>query len=963
MNYLDWNAHLFKHFFNTSKHGQTVLLNIDIHDLFKTYVDGCGLELESSEVAIASFVSALGAGPAIYHYKSKAENKYPSICSKIYDVVKYFYQEKNRGNYRVHVRNSEPPLFAYAVGLVYSLEISKDRGLYVAVRRLFGKLCKPVGSDGEIRDCISEIWNSIEFFLNQEQGELGYFFNRKDSPPTRKYVDKIYSQFILPRTELIRMPTVFWELELSKEDAYRTDLLEVFLSRENELRKWVPNTLCLLKTKDGDAELVVEVLNRLLASFDGWSPVTQVENVSVERNLARLRLALSRNSYTGNFDFSYYFQAVGFTNGSFKLGEQDVLLNEENWSSKLTRTDSRRFDFPFSLQDKIHGLKVFFKPELINIYILGSGMSKGLSSKISLQLGCIERAGLQYLLLHMKVFEDLSEWIGRNEGIEECFPMEEWKLFRFDGFVFEGPYDSLRFSSTKRASFKGGLKAKGRHTYVFGFPLSVRLEGAKGDEILCIDSYEQIPFNNELSGFALDFIDSCGEYHIEIFSPSDGVIELGAFGKFSFVDLNECHGSNLISLKPDELNYYQQKKEFIGYQQLVRNGLAQKAYPPQLLAWTSQETFLENDLYAELAQQLLSYLAYKGEMSKKLFDENLLAFYNRLCIGNKVDEVFVEGYSRFRKNTLKSLVEGCRIETTFKNESQISQIIAVKPFLCRLVNASSLHIGLNNTSVPFSGEFYFLGGCTSTNILQQVLSISRGDYEDSVTIKCISERSNTSLNPMSVFIFISRPCDFISRIVAELRILPPIDSYILFPVVEGIEARLENAFTSPGLHHNFHDIERCEVFNLENVSFERLGGESLTEISLSRYMINPYKQLTILRSASHSAQVAPGWGKYLLLYLRGMSDGFIIYDPDSNTLAMRSSLGIPHPLDKIFFIATGRLGRTMRMRLDDNHLYPDNYGAFYTIYTGILLATARTIIERLGQNLDAKNFVKINLIP
>ena len=968
MQYTEWNLSLFNFFFTTHNGNKLILLDIDVQDLKDLYEDfNGGVDSDQNEV-LSSFITAIKSGPLIFDKSRKTELKSSSITSKITDVINLHYhkeKQKSYGNHRLVGNDHTPPIIAYAVAFILAAKNSSEKKYYQSLLLFFKLKAESLGKEDQVRIAIDCIWSHLENDPTLKGGDLGFFFNKKDSPGNRRYVDKILSHFIIPRIELIRLPQLFWKLELTKDDAGKKNIVQVIRSRENELKRLTPQLLSMLKSTNGDELLAEEILNKVLLSFDGitLSEEENIEGLAVKNHICRLKLAFIEDSGSGLVDFFYFFQSAIHADPIHELGGNDIEFNSNNWSSKICRNDNKPFFEPFVLANKTMGFKATFNSIQRKLFLFINGMSQGLSYRVNIEVSHVEHTGIQYLLFPKEMFFELSSWIEGNNGkeISENLKYKDWLLYEFDGISFDGPFEPLHFQTNKKVYITGGLKGKGQYAYVVGFPFQIKLDGAIGNELLEIEGYPLIRYNVPTQSFIIDQVLNVGSYILNIISPKAGTSDSFKFATVQIVDVSEF-SSSMANLSAQSIDQFGAEADFQRYRNLVNNNINSADYPPQFEIWTEQEIDSFADPYSVLAQTFISYLAYRGEMGKQLFDENFKAFYEKITLLDEVNSSKqFTGFSKFKNSTLRMLKESCRVDIEYGQNHSVKKIVPIAPFMCLQINASSLNLGLNSMSAKtFMGDLYFLGGCWRIEDIQLILKEALSDkFREFVTVKVISEFGLTALNIPAVYIYIRRACRFVEHLTGLFNFMRIFNYHELYPLLPSIVDFIKNTFDNPGLHSSFHDQKRCLFFNRSNLKFKALQDAALESISLTLYPINEYQKVCIIRENERSAEVDLYWGRYIYLSLIGHDKGYLFYDPVTNTLAIRSELSLPWPAGKILFLSTGRLPMAMKMSHCDGLLKPALNGDTFAVYQGLFFKVAEKIFNQLGLIITKENYTTI----
>jgi hypothetical protein len=261
---------------------------------------------------------------------------------------------------------------------------------------------------------------------------------------------------------------------------------------------------------------------------------------------------------------------------------------------------------------------------------------------------------------------------------------------------------------------------------------------------------------------------------------------------------------------------------------------------------------------------------------------------------------------------------------------------------------------------PFKGSLYVLGGTYSLDLLEK---LSQTCKDNGAALKMYREGSPSSLVPPTVFIYSENNHFAVEQLKALLdqqEILP----YYRYLNPNGTLAAKIEEFKQ-GRMWDLHSSSRYQYFDTGSFLFKTVPGGKLPEPpSLSLYTVQAWEKYHILRFEQdgkvYEGQIDPRWGKYILLFLKGM-DSLFCFDGETNTLYIPAALRLPAGMEDNLFFLTGRMPFAVRLRIVNNNFEWSGHnraGRTYLAYKGILMSTATAIAQSVGQQLMAKTVMK-----
>lgn len=956
MKYLEWNNCFGDYFFSEIFRDKVVSLFTTEDDIFEVGLhSGTFGEDTTRQIIIEDFKAAFRCGcPGAMIGTQK-----DIVSQMIYECGysnKFYKIRKDHFNCAdVNVRY--PAYLVHIIGTLVALTQRNETSRYERLRNYFDIGSAMFPSMDEKHNW-NTIWQNLVWWANKyRSGLLGILPERSFSSLPYEYMNKPYVYLVLNKTELQKFYDYFEENNIGPGRILTDENVICAFSEAGAIQGTRKQLLELLKNPKENQSEDREILITLLKSiYESWNGVSEkpVQGLRLKINSKSLSLALIPDS-NGDFSIGYQFYTEEEIPENIEFNKRRITVGPNNWSSHIFRNDGLQFDNRFVVSNSETGFKAIFYPDPIDIYVFVNGRRKNLNASHFIEANNIERTGNQILLVSCEKATELIQWIQSNNGveIEDRLNFGGWKLFEFNGFqISHSSFNKLFLPANRFADISYGLKGNGPGAYVSEFPIIMKLDGAIGDEIIVSENGLEVELNKETQTFPIGELQS-GVYQFEIFSNNVEGIRITNNGRIEIQSIKIQNFNQFYQFEETDNCQFNEKDNFSKFDNLIKTGIVTLNSPPQFSRWAGQETDFANDSYEQLAVQLMEYIAFKGPLSKQTYDQNIIPFYDRLS--NEKYGTFGE-IEAIRKFTLQKLEEGCRIVTEFGENNSVSKIKPVKPFLCRVINASNFEHGISGMQ-PFTGKLFYLGGCYSADLLHQIIDLSRQPaFLRNVQIKIYSEKSYNALIPPSVFIHEKKECDFIHRI-SQSTSLSIYNSFSLYPRIQNIEDEIEFLKQNPGKFHSFHSEERCRSFDMNDLKFFPRPTREPANPSLSMYTISNYQYLFIIRKDDLEAEVNLRWGRYMFLYLLKRRTGVINFDQNKNTLAVLASLPFPPEIEKAFYLSTGRLPKISKMTMYGTVLTVNDSGRHYLLYQGILKETATEIVRCLGQEL---NIITIN---
>jgi hypothetical protein len=954
MKYLEWNNYFGDYFFSEVSRNKVVSLFTTEDDIYQVGLNSGTYGIDPSRQAIIEdFKVAFRTGcPGAIRGSEK-----DIVSQMIYEFAysnKFYKIGKDDFNCAgVNVRY--PAYLIHVIGTLVALTQRNEISRYERLRKYFNIENTMLPGMDEKHNW-NVVWQNLVWWANKyKSGLLGVLPEKSFSSLIYEYMSKPYTYLVLNKTELQNFYDYFEENNIGPGRIVTDENVISAFSEAGVAHGTRKQLLELLeRPKENQSEDRTVLIALLKSIYESWNGISEkpVQGLRLKINSKRLSLVLVPD-LNGDFSTGYQFYSDEPIPENIKFNDRRITIGPNNWSNQVFRKDGLSFNERFVIYLKESGFKAIFYPDPNDIYVFVNGRRKNLNASCFIEANNIERTGSQILLLSNEKAYELAAWIQANNGIEieDRLNISGCKLFEFNGFHNSCTfYDKLILPANCFAEISYGLKGNGSGAYVSEYPMILTLEGAVGNEILFGENNLAIELDKDTQSFQLGELQP-GTYHFQILSDNEVRITNG--GRIEMQSIKAQNPSLFYS--PDDTNNHQfsERENFSKFENLLRTGIVSLNSPPQFSRWAGQETDFASDAYAQLAVQLMEYIAFRGSISKQTYDQNIIPFYDRL--GNNNNGIVSE-IDAVRKYTLQKLEEGCRILTEFGEGNSISSIKPVKPFFCRVINASNFEHGIVGIK-PFNGKLFYLGGCYSSALLNQIIDFSHlPQYLKNVQLKVYSEKSENALIAPSVFVHEKNDCGFMNNISQSTN-LGICKSYSLYPSIQKIEDVIAYLQQNPGKFHSFHSEERCSAFDINELRFFPSPTREPTTPSLSMYTISSYQYIFIIRKDELETEVNLRWGRYVFLHLMKKRTGIINFDQNKNTLAIPASLPFPPEVERTFYLSTGRLPKIVKMEMCGSVLTTNGRGRHYLLYQGIFEETATEIVRCLGQGL---NVVTIN---
>lgn len=413
MNFLEWNNHIAKHFFNPDQAGKDIYLFItkkEIINLARKNFNG-----ESDTKIWTDFLRKLRNG-------LPGSSDFPDIFDK---ALHAFHQWKRPGLKSIDgVELIYPPYISHLVFSVLPLiEIQGDyyaSNYYDRLKDFLEENDINQNLRDKLRD-IDDLWTDLSYWANNvRNGELGLFKKLLFTHKTRKFVYKPFSQCVLPPKAIRILPEFFYGSGLTPKTFYQDETFKNHL---------VINGLSILGLKQSVIEFIKKankdeigqsIIETVKTEFSKWTGEEHetvvkdgIEKTIIKNTVVPLKLQFKLNE-DGEIDFSFRIKYPTEPPPGLKFEEFEDIYENENWSKTLRR----HFKESFELRDPNN--KWIAKFELRNIRLLIRGGYYQLGNDFWIETESLSRVEGMYLLCKNDMLckndirDSIKEWCEKS---------------------------------------------------------------------------------------------------------------------------------------------------------------------------------------------------------------------------------------------------------------------------------------------------------------------------------------------------------------------------------------------------------------------------------------------------------------------------------------------------------------------------------------------------------------------
>ena len=354
MNFLEWNNHIAKHFFNSDQAGK------DIH-LFITKQEIINLAKETFEEETDQEIWE--------DYLRKLRNGLPGSSGfpDIFDKAIHSFHQWKKGIRAIDgVELKYPPYISHLVFAV--LPLSEIQGDYYATN-YYDRLKDFLNENNiqqnlrnKLRD-IDELWADLSHWsINTKNGELGCFKELLFTHETRKFVYKPFSQCVLTPKAIRKLPDFFYATGFVPKTFYQDGFFRQQLcSRHGTAILELKASVVEIIKKPTD-EIGQSIIETVKSEFNQWTGEEHeivlkdgIEKKIRKNTVVPLKLQFKVNE-DGEIVFSYRVKYSSEPPPELKFEEFEDIYENEHWS----RTLKRNYKDSFELKDTNNKWKAVF---------------------------------------------------------------------------------------------------------------------------------------------------------------------------------------------------------------------------------------------------------------------------------------------------------------------------------------------------------------------------------------------------------------------------------------------------------------------------------------------------------------------------------------------------------------------------------------------------------------------------
>lgn len=468
MDYLEWNYHLAKYYFNQEMAGREVVLFAD-----KSIIEDIGRKYNAD---LEDFIESIKLGPDGLRKSG--------LCMKAYHL---FQGWRDKRKY--------PPYIAYLVLFVIAASTDtdtdySDKAYYPGLNKLLGL---PEGSGGPASfEKMRELWDDLEKWSREELESIGRFSARILGP--WRHVGLPQSQTLMTKKERRLLPLFFDEYGFDPSSIPGESKLKKALADSRILHQ---RTRKLLRDQNKDTEHLRNALMELvledLKLWDGAIPET--DNLQIKRIRGVAKLCLKYDPFAQMATITIRLKTnCPFPDEEMQIKEYDgteVWTCTEargNWSREFLSLSNNSLLNASTLdwnKDKIFieentGWRI--KLPFSNVRVFSLGRNEGFSQW--LEINKIESRVEYYIACHSDVSSSVTKWGQESaEGFREVkatgLPLN-WRLYKVASIIKSHPdIELLQLSTMCNFGLTSGIKATRGNTYFYFAPPEVEVEGSE----------------------------------------------------------------------------------------------------------------------------------------------------------------------------------------------------------------------------------------------------------------------------------------------------------------------------------------------------------------------------------------------------------------------------------------------------------------------------------------------------
>jgi hypothetical protein len=930
MDYLEWNNIISEYFFNPANAGKNIHLYITKTDII--HLGGKHFIEESEDEIWHNFVIAIKHG-------------LPGSKGNITAKAKYTYEKRKLLKIN-SVEIKYPPYITYLVFFVLPLIEGLDgtysaNNYYDRLNRLLqtNHINETIGTNDFRNNQINELWDALSKWANiTKKGDFGYFQVIPFTNTNWIYVGKIFSQCIFPPRAITRLPILFFEAGMIPDSHYSPlEIKKYLLQYGSSVLNLSSNTINVINKSDTD-ELGLSILETVKQEYYKWTGESHFtdEGVPTKRNYVTSRIysQIQIFSNQGKIEFSFRIKSTNDFPEDLKLNGFDIREEKYGYSKTIHTIP---FKDSFQLIDDFNMWIAKFPDKDIRLFI--SGGSLQFSTDYWIETDNLNKTNRMYLLCKNSKRDMIDDWLKNHcsefedESDYEGLP-ENHSLFRFSN-PNEGidSIPELRLFKEKSIRLISALRIDFR-TFTNDIMPEVEIFNADGTESVYLQ-YKNCDNKNHLKKktssnncwLLPDNIFLYADFNIrvegETFKENETTYKIISSNDSTIiVDEKELPIRGLFGqIVNGNIGQYS-----IGNSVIGGNLDRQQPYM-HLFKGITEDTFtdINSSTYSHSeGNMLISYLSLKKKTTAKDFYSAFEQLHSKYFGNMTQNDNF--NYSKIKKTSLKFfdylgyLDYEYETKTIIVNPPQLIFIPASKGRKVLLIGERNE--SLMNKIIEKSPAFDL-----QVEIQRQFQSNEDLLLPDVVTLKSFGSEKN--LFGEKNLIAFAKELNIIFNHAEVLQ--------VSLQQLCGNINEYEKEVLSKQEKLTFEDWDWTRYqFNPETLQLEQSSGDFDKTFSLLEYRLRPWEYHHRLWVDHKCYNVDVNWGKFLVL--KRAKKNVILYDSESEKVAIPTSLALPKLLAKSIMLSSGFAP-----------VYKNIEGNHYRVYQNIPSIFIKNLFDKLEQ--------------
>jgi hypothetical protein len=921
MNFLEWNNHIAKHFFNSDHAGKDIHLFITKQEIINLVKEN--FEEETDQEIWEDFLRKLRNG-------LPGSSGFPDIFDK---AIHSFHQWKKGIRAIDGVELKYPPYISHLVFAVLPLiEIQGDyyaTNYYDRLKDFLDENNIPQNLRNKLRD-IDELWADLSHWsIYTKNGELGCFKELLFTHETRKFVYKPFSQCVLTPKAIRKLPDFFYATGFVPKTFYQDEFFRQQLSSRNgitilELKASVVEII--KKPADEIGQSIVETVK---SEFNQWTGEEHeivlkdgVEKKIRKNTVVPLKLQFKVNE-DGEIVFSYRVKYSSEPPPELKFDEFEDIYENEHWS----RTLKRDYKDSFELKDTNNKWKAVF--DFKNIRLLIRGGCFQLGNDFFIETEKLSRVEGMYLLCTNNISPSIQEWCEnccsefRNESTLINVPPDHSLFWFKDPLQSHAEFPQLKVYENKTISLRAGTGLKiGYLTYLNEMMPEVEITNAVGNENVYIqyeDENEKIFLqkHSSIGGIWLlpQNITLNKNFYIQI---ENGFIE-GVRRTYKIDDASSKNLSNDNLPKRNKFNaLIESASEFIQGNKIQPLGTINTIVDQQSFISNIKATIQQEANLNFKDSTLLKWLVGIKECDSKKYNEAYETILHETFEGEQLR------VQERRKSSIYILDYLGYVDFNYSDD----KIFTLPPKLISIPSGRGL-------------KALLIGGRDEKMVNEMIVYCSKSNNTIAISLKKQSEKNLQMLIPDSIIFESNNKKEFENLakhfqiefdewyILKLKKFLPTLSQYEQFTISKGSSESWEK-----------FGLEK-KVFRKESLKFELVNGYD-KEYSLTECRPSYIPEFALWINQSYYT-IDKNWGKYLFINncsekVRGYGQGNFFAKPEeifcnANNLAIPASLPLPKLFSRIILQISGEAPDFRQMNLKGKNVWYNVYRNIPSLFT------------------------------